>query len=216
MLFHRAHTNAAVCSPARKALLTGAFNWKFGTYNHPDQASAVSNDPFPDVVTYPSILREGGYRLGYCGKWHTSTVRIPTDFGFHEIGAPNRYKGRAREKLIRDGWAPLDRRRRRQSVRMVKWPGSEPFGLWGYSEGEVEETELFDVAGAGVDMIRRFSGGGALACRGTLPGGVSRLAAAKVSRTATTLARFRCGPTFTTRFMASRTCRSEKRIPTGR
>ncbi len=159
MLFHRAYTNAAVCSPARNALLSGAFNWKFGTYNHPDQASAVSNDPFPDVVTYPSILREGGYRLGYCGKWHTSTVRIPTDFGFHEIGAPNRYKRRAREKLIRDGWALLDRRRRRQTVRKVKWPGSEPFGLWGYSEGEVEETELYDVAGAGIDMIRRFSGG---------------------------------------------------------
>ena len=36
MLFHRAYTNAAVCSPARNALLTGTFNWRFGTYNHID------------------------------------------------------------------------------------------------------------------------------------------------------------------------------------
>lgn len=157
MLFHRAYTNAAVCCPARNALLTGAFNWRFGTYNHVDQACAVSNDPFPDVVTYPAIMREGGYRLGYCGKWHTSTIRIPTDFGFHEIGAPDRYKGIAREKLIRQGWLQIEHPRRRTPVRKVRWPGTTAFGLWGYSEGEVEETELYQTAQAGIEMIKRFS-----------------------------------------------------------
>lgn len=157
LLFQRAYTNAAVCSPARNALLSGAFNWKFGTYNHPDQASAVSRDPFPGLVTYPSILREGGYRLGYNGKWHTSVERIPTDFGFHEIGAPNRYRGQARKRLIEHGWQPLADNRRRRAAKTVQWPGTDPFGLWGLSLGEEEETGNYAVADSGIDMIRRFS-----------------------------------------------------------
>src|SRR5262249_4664547 len=44
-----------------------------------------------------------------------------------------------------------------KTVRTVSWPGSEPFGLWGYSEGEEEQSELAHVAGAGIAMMKRFA-----------------------------------------------------------
>ena len=158
VLFERAHTNAAVCSPVRNALLTGAFNWKFGTYEQPDTAASVSNDPFADVTTYAQLLGRAGYRCGYNGKWHTSTIRTPLDFGYHEIGAPNRYRGAAAQRLRELG---IEQRHEgaKTPVRKVSWPGSEPFGLWGFSEGEEDQTEMHHVAGAGIAMMKRFAAG---------------------------------------------------------
>jgi arylsulfatase A-like enzyme len=158
VLFERAYTNNAVCSPARNALLTGSYNWRFGTYEQPDTSASVSNDPFPDVVTYAQLLGRAGYRCGYNGKWHTSTKRIPLDFGYHEIGAPNRYRGEAAEKLRKLGLVEHAESSKRP-VRTISWPGSEPFGLWGYTEGEEEESELYRVADAGIRMMKKFAAG---------------------------------------------------------
>src|SRR5262249_19726955 len=154
-----AYTNAAVCSPARNALWTGSFNWKFGTYDQPDNPATVVNDPFPNIVSYAQRLAGAGYRCGYNGKWHTSTKRIPTDFGYHEIEGANRYRGEAGRRLQELG---IEQRSEsvRKPVRMVSWPGSEPFGLWGYSEGEEERTELAHVAGAGIGMMKKFAASG--------------------------------------------------------
>ena len=158
LLFERAYTNAAVCSPARNALLTGAYNWRFGTYEQPDTSASVSNDPFPDVVTYAQLLGRAGYRCGYNGKWHTSTKRIPLDFGYHEIGGPVRYRGEAARRL-RDLGIEAGREPPRRAVRNVQWPGSEPFGLWGLTEGEEDQTELHHVAEDGIRMMKRFAAG---------------------------------------------------------
>jgi len=159
LLFERSYTNAAVCSPARNALLTGAYNWRFGTYEQPDTPASVSNDPFPDVVTYAQLLTRAGYRCGYNGKWHTSTKRIPLDFGYREIGAPNRYRDGAARRL-RELGIQVDHEPPRRPVRTVSWPGSEPFGLWGYTDGAEEQTELFRVAEAGIKMLKRFAAAG--------------------------------------------------------
>jgi arylsulfatase A-like enzyme len=48
----------------------------------------------------------------------------------------------------------------KRPVRMVRWPGSEPFGLWGYTEGEEDQTEMHSVAEAGIRMMKRFAAGG--------------------------------------------------------
>jgi arylsulfatase A-like enzyme len=155
--FTRAYTNAAVCSPARNALLTGSFNWKFGTYNHPDSPSAVSNDLAPDAVTYAMRLKEAGYRCGYNGKYHSSVVRIPTELGYSDIGAPNRYRDEAAKKLARLGMANIRPEGKRTPARTISWPGSQPWGLWGYTEGEEDQTELHAVADGGIAMMKRYA-----------------------------------------------------------
>jgi len=161
MLFHRAYTNASVCSPARNALLTGAFNWAFGTYNQPDNSTAMATDPFPDVVTYAQRLRAAGYRLGYNGKWHTSVSRSPLDFGYHEIGAPDRYRGAIADLPRKLGLKEPGEAEegKRVSAKTVSWPGSQPFGLWGYTDCEEERTLYAETADAGIGMIRRFAEG---------------------------------------------------------
>ncbi len=158
ILFDRAYTNAAVCSPVRNALLTGSYNWKFGTYEQPDTAASVSNDPFSDVVTYAQLLSKAGYHCGYNGKWHTSTKRTPIDFGYHEIGAPHRYKGEAAAKLKALG-IQQKREGARRPVKTIRWPGSEPFGLWGYTDGEEETSELAHVADSGIAMMKKAAAG---------------------------------------------------------
>ena len=61
--FRNAFVTTSLCSPSRAAFLTGTHNHVNGiVYNH---------TPFPDdSVTWASLLRAGGYRTGYVGKWH--------------------------------------------------------------------------------------------------------------------------------------------------
>jgi arylsulfatase A-like enzyme len=160
MLFNRAYSPSAVCSPARNALLTGAFNWKFGTWNHPDSGeAAVSRDLFPGVTTYAQRLRDAGYRLGYNGKWHSSIVRIPTELGYHDIGAPDRYKQEALRKLHALGLDNVKTKARTRPVRWASWPGSKPFPVWSVTECEEEESDLYQYAESGIRMMKRYARG---------------------------------------------------------
>src|SRR5947207_6623065 len=85
MIFERAYTPSAVCCPARAMLLSGAYHWHNGVYNQVHSAPSVHRDLNPDVVLYSQRLREAGYRLGYVGKWHASSVRGRLQLGFNEI-----------------------------------------------------------------------------------------------------------------------------------
>ncbi|MCH7229053.1 sulfatase [Haloferula sp. A504] len=62
MRFTNAHAPAPSCTPTRNAILTGAHPWKLGR-----GANLFSR--FPEgFVTYPNLLAESGYHVGYNGK----------------------------------------------------------------------------------------------------------------------------------------------------
>ena len=66
--FRNAFVTTSLCSPSRAAFLTG-------TYNHLN-GIVYNNTPFPeDSVTWASLLRAGGYKTGYMGKWHMGKQR---------------------------------------------------------------------------------------------------------------------------------------------
>ena len=161
MLFERSYTPSAVCCPARAMILSGAYHWHNGVYNQVHSPPSVHRDMNADVVLYSQRLREAGYRLGYCGKWHASYVRTPLDFGFHEMSAVN---GADPAVLAKYDLNPdkVERPRqglRRTNQRMMQWPGSEPFVMWGYTEGPEEATPEWRTAESAVRMMRRFAKG---------------------------------------------------------
>jgi arylsulfatase A-like enzyme len=158
MLFERSYTPSAVCCPARAMILSGSYHWHNGVFNQVHSPPSVHRDMFPDVVLYSQRLREAGYRLGYVGKWHASWTRSPLDFGYGEIAGvqgcdppilahtnnnPDHVE-KPKEKL------------RATAHRKMQWPGSEPFVMWGQTEGPIEATHEYQTAEFGIRMLNRF------------------------------------------------------------
>lgn len=151
LLFERSYTPVSVCCPARAMLITGAYPWHNGVYNQVHGPTALSRDMKPDVVTYPQRLRDVGYQLGYCGKWHASHVRGPMDFGFHMhsdlLGVGAAYI--ARHNLPEHNLYAHYRQQFRIGLsgeRHVRWPGSEPFLMWACDESSPEATHTHFLA----------------------------------------------------------------------
>jgi arylsulfatase A-like enzyme len=161
ILFERSYTPSAVCCPARAMLLSGAYHWHNGVYNQVHSPPSVHRDLNADVVLYSQHLRDAGYRLGYVGKWHASYVRTPLDFGFHEMAAINGADPAVLAKfdLNPDKVERPRRGLRRTNQRMMQWPGSEPFPMWGYNEGPEEATPEWRTAESAIRMMRRFARG---------------------------------------------------------
>jgi arylsulfatase A-like enzyme len=78
MLFVNAFVTNSICGPSRATVLTG----QYGHLN-----GVMTNDAplHPAHVTFPRLLREGGYETALIGKWHLRTA--PTGFDHYEIMA---------------------------------------------------------------------------------------------------------------------------------
>jgi len=161
MLFERPYTPSAVCCPSRAMTLSGAYHWHNGVYNQVHSAPSVHRDLDPDTVLYSQRLRDAGYRQGYVGKWHCSWVRTPMDFGFDEVANVSGCDPRAIAKLNNNP----DRVEKRPgqlkttATRLFRWPGSEPFAMWGYREGPEEATPEAYTADCAIAMMDRFAKG---------------------------------------------------------
>lgn len=159
VLFERSYTPSAVCCPARAMLASGAFHWHNGVSNQVHSAPSVHRDMFPGVVTYSQRLRDAGYRQGYVGKWHASYLRTPLDFGYDEIAAPDAYNPNLLRGLNTnpDNVPRPQPEGKPQAARMFRWPGSEPFAMWGHREGADEQTHAWWIAENGIRMMRRLA-----------------------------------------------------------
>lgn len=132
MLFDRSYTPSAVCCPARAMILSGAYHWHNGVFNQIHSAPSVHRDMFPGVVLYSNRLKDAGYRMGWVGKWHASWTRCPADFGYEMAGVAGCDPAILRKyDMNPDNVESPKRANTRHPLRMVQWPGDQPFPMWG-------------------------------------------------------------------------------------
>jgi arylsulfatase A len=79
MRFTDAHVNASICSPTRRAVMTGRYNWRFGANVNSGPWGFVGPRPNTEKSTLGKLLQRVGYRTGYVGKWHLGTTMTTRD-----------------------------------------------------------------------------------------------------------------------------------------
>ena len=85
------HSNGAVCSPTRAALMTGRYQQRSGVdevvFADPARGKRDSHGLQPGEVTFAALLQGAGYRTALMGKWHLGYDRKfnPRHHGFDEF-----------------------------------------------------------------------------------------------------------------------------------
>ncbi len=82
--FRQAYCPTAHCCPSRATFMTGLYPSRHGVYNNVRTRTAIHYGLNPGVVTFSEQLRDAGYRLTLCGKWHVTAEEEPSDRGWEE------------------------------------------------------------------------------------------------------------------------------------
>ncbi len=82
--FSETHTPTAHCCPSRATFMTGLYPSRHGVYNNVCNSAALHRGLNEGVVTFSEQLRDSGYNLTLCGKWHVSAEEWPSDRGWKE------------------------------------------------------------------------------------------------------------------------------------
>ena len=72
----------SICTPSRGTILTG-------TYSHVNRVTTLRTPLPPGILTYPKLLKAGGYQTAMIGKWHLHSVPE----GFDHYSVLNKYGG---------------------------------------------------------------------------------------------------------------------------
>ncbi|MBX3012934.1 MAG: sulfatase-like hydrolase/transferase [Caldilineaceae bacterium] len=82
--FTQTYCPTAHCCPSRATFMTGLYPSRHGVFNNVRTRTAIHFGLRRHVITFSELLREAGYDLTLCGKWHISAEEDPKDRGWHE------------------------------------------------------------------------------------------------------------------------------------
>jgi arylsulfatase A-like enzyme len=139
----------AICSPTRASFLTGLYPHGHGILNNTHERDALRVELAPGVVTWPQLLRDAGYRLGYVGKWHVGRGR-PQDFGFHDVVAAQDVVAGANDEAI------VESEPRLLDPVYARYPRGRLL-IAGVDPRPVEASETRRDADAAIGLLRRYA-----------------------------------------------------------
>lgn len=140
---------AAICSPARASLLTGLFPHGHGILNNTHEPDAIRTELPAELPTYPELLRDAGYRLGYVGKWHVGRLG-PESRGFHDVATHVDVTASTGEESIVTEEPSVD-----EPV-FARYPRGRLL-VAGIDRRPAEKTETRRDVEAAIDMIERYA-----------------------------------------------------------
>jgi arylsulfatase A-like enzyme len=100
--FTQTYTPYAHCCPSRATFMTGLYPSRHGVYNNLLTPTAINSGLNKGVETFSELMRDDGYKMTLCGKWHVSAEENPSDRGWDEK-AVTAVKGATQPHPI-DGW----------------------------------------------------------------------------------------------------------------
>lgn len=82
--FTQTYCPTAHCCPSRATFMTGLYPSRHGVFNNVRTRTAINLGLRRGVLTFSELLRETGYELTLCGKWHISAEEDPKQRGWRE------------------------------------------------------------------------------------------------------------------------------------
>jgi arylsulfatase A-like enzyme len=82
--FSNAFCPSPHCCPSRATFFTGLYPSRHGVWNHVGNPQSLSRGPREGVRLWSEDLAAAGYELDFMGKWHVSSVKYPSEYGWNE------------------------------------------------------------------------------------------------------------------------------------
>jgi arylsulfatase A-like enzyme len=139
----------AICSPTRASFLTGLYPHGHGILNNVHEPDALRVELAPGTVTYPVLLRDAGYRLGYVGKWHAGAGG-PQAVGFHDVAMASDVVAGANDEAIVETEPELF------EPIYARYPHGRLL-IAGIDPRPPEETETRRDSDAAIDLLRQYA-----------------------------------------------------------
>ncbi len=153
--FVNAYCPSPHCCPSRATFHSGLYPSEHGVWNNVNVGNTLSAGLTGDVRLWSQDLKEAGYRLLHCGKWHVSAEQGPEDFGWENIYGNEKYTGLTSGRARPD---PKEWKRYTEchSDEAASYPGRQPgeilregyppFRLYGETEHPFRDDETVDRA----------------------------------------------------------------------
>lgn len=145
--FAKSYPPMSHCCPARATFMSSLYPTRSGVWNNVDNDYAINRGPHRNIKMWSEDLKEAGYNLSYCGKWHVSSLddQTPKDYGWKELqpySGSNQNTGAKWERIRKSASNPIIP----DGEGWVNTPGYDPHKLYNQQEvafkGDDNSTEL--------------------------------------------------------------------------